>query len=357
MPGFPSHIWRKRVLALPIPHAQKCVLIALAEYADYQTGRDAWPGRDRLMVDAGVQRVTVNRALNAGRKHGVIVQTGAGRKRLNAAFNLVRPDSKGLSTEPLSDSKGLSTEPLSDTKRLSTESLSEPKGLSTEPLSDSKGLSTEPLSDTKRLSTESLSEPKGLSTEPLSEPKGLSTEPLSEPKGLCRVAHRGSVESPLPTPRPTPVGLPTPIGSDGPKPGPSSHGGQSCGLGPVDPHVAKATEDGMASSSRCLVPRQRLSSGDTELPIASTNSSASPHNRRVEVDSGWKRVACSCDWHGPSRAPGRDQSDRINGDYDSHQQAPAVTKVTKVPDHECETDPWAESPTGICYRCGEELAA
>jgi len=90
MPGFPTHMWRKAVLALPIPHAQKVVLIALAEYADYQTGRDAWPGRANLMSDCRVGKGTVDRALNAGRKHGVIVQVAPGHKGANPVFHLVR---------------------------------------------------------------------------------------------------------------------------------------------------------------------------------------------------------------------------------------------------------------------------
>lgn len=93
MSRFPSHIWRKAVCKLPIPPAQRLVLLALAEYADYQTGRDAWPGRARLMADTGMGKGTVDRALNAGRKHGVIVQTASGHRGANPVFHLVRPES------------------------------------------------------------------------------------------------------------------------------------------------------------------------------------------------------------------------------------------------------------------------
>jgi hypothetical protein len=92
MSGFPSHVWRKVVCALPIPAAQKVVLIRLAEYADYTTGRDAWPGRQRLADDCGVSPSAVDRAIKAGRRHKMIRQTGAGHKGANPEFCLVAPD-------------------------------------------------------------------------------------------------------------------------------------------------------------------------------------------------------------------------------------------------------------------------
>ncbi len=106
MSGFPSHIWRKQVCALPIPAAQKVVLIRMAEYADYRTGADAWPGRDALADDCGVSPSVVDRARNAGRKHGVIVQTAGGHKGANPVYKLVLP--KDVRSGVLSGSKDVS---------------------------------------------------------------------------------------------------------------------------------------------------------------------------------------------------------------------------------------------------------
>jgi hypothetical protein len=92
MSGFPSHVWRKAVCALPIPPAQKIVLIRLAEYADYTTGRDAWPGRQRLADDCQVSPSVVDRAVKAGKRHKVIEQTARGHVGTNPVFCLVAPD-------------------------------------------------------------------------------------------------------------------------------------------------------------------------------------------------------------------------------------------------------------------------
>jgi len=91
MPGFPSHVWRKAVCALPIPAAQKVVLIRMAEYADYHTGRDAWPGRDALARDCCVSPSVVDRARRNGRKHGVVEQTAGGHKGANPVYRLTLP--------------------------------------------------------------------------------------------------------------------------------------------------------------------------------------------------------------------------------------------------------------------------
>lgn len=92
MSGFPSHVWRKCVCALPISAAHKVVLIRLAEYADYETGRDAWPGRSRLAEDCRVSPSAVDRAVKAGKRHGVIRQTAGGHRGANPVFCLAMPE-------------------------------------------------------------------------------------------------------------------------------------------------------------------------------------------------------------------------------------------------------------------------
>ena len=77
MPEF-KVMWRRRIYALPIPDSQKIVLLALAEYADWNQHDGAHPGSQRLNSDTGASRSTVARALAAGIELGVIEQTGRG---------------------------------------------------------------------------------------------------------------------------------------------------------------------------------------------------------------------------------------------------------------------------------------
>lgn len=67
--------WYRLVLAADLSAAAKAVLLALATYADYHRGTDAYPGEELLATSVGVDVRTVRRALAAGRDLALIEQT------------------------------------------------------------------------------------------------------------------------------------------------------------------------------------------------------------------------------------------------------------------------------------------
>jgi hypothetical protein len=58
--------WRRRVYKAQISSGSKVALLALAEYADWNTHSGAHPGMSRLVADTGLADKTVRRALAEG---------------------------------------------------------------------------------------------------------------------------------------------------------------------------------------------------------------------------------------------------------------------------------------------------
>lgn len=99
MPDF-KVTWRRCVYALPIPSQHKIVLLALGEYADWDTHDGAHPGTRRLCSDTGCSEKTVQRALAAGVERGLLTQTARGhntnRSSMANAYDLRLRESTGL---------------------------------------------------------------------------------------------------------------------------------------------------------------------------------------------------------------------------------------------------------------------
>ncbi len=81
--------WRLSVLKAVMPAHHRLVLLALHECADYQDGTNAWPGRDTLAHMSGASPSTVDRALAAGLKLGLIERTANGYRGQRPVYRLL----------------------------------------------------------------------------------------------------------------------------------------------------------------------------------------------------------------------------------------------------------------------------
>jgi hypothetical protein len=94
--------WRRAVYVLDTAPGNKVVLLALSEYADWNTHASAHPGVKRLMRDTGASTSTVKRALALGVASGLLEQKVSGHNGAASSYNLTL---KGVATEPVQASR------------------------------------------------------------------------------------------------------------------------------------------------------------------------------------------------------------------------------------------------------------
>lgn len=70
--------WERALLRLDLPGTTKLVALALATYADGETGEDIHPGEDRLAADCGLSDRVIRRHLATLRTAGLIERTARG---------------------------------------------------------------------------------------------------------------------------------------------------------------------------------------------------------------------------------------------------------------------------------------
>lgn len=80
-PSFVTE-WKGILKRARLDFTTKAIAMFVADYADYQTGEDVYPGIARLVVETGASHSTVERALAKLRKLGLIRMTKRGNRRM-----------------------------------------------------------------------------------------------------------------------------------------------------------------------------------------------------------------------------------------------------------------------------------
>jgi hypothetical protein len=124
--------WRRHVYESDLPAPPKLVGLALSEYADYRTGRNAYPGNRRLMGMTSYTEPTVIKALENLESVGfvkVVLKGGskARGKRLASNYSLTIPGDDHLRRFSGQDSPG-TARPLKDVCQTTKGRLVHPPG-------------------------------------------------------------------------------------------------------------------------------------------------------------------------------------------------------------------------------------
>lgn len=94
--------WRARVYASVLTGDQKVIVLALAEFAGFQSGRDARPGVDRLATMCRLKERAVRNALQVAEAQGLIAKTGTANGQ-RGVCNVYRVTTTGTTVPPVDD--------------------------------------------------------------------------------------------------------------------------------------------------------------------------------------------------------------------------------------------------------------